>query len=98
MLTLAKLPPPNAPPENWLSAIAPLLGNTITEGTLSSPKELTIVRKSDLGWTGFELATLGRWIDSRGFPWTFEPPPSTSSHPRGLESKTNNPPAKPKAR
>jgi len=69
----------NAPEQQWLLAVARHLGNTITEATLTSPKELTIVRKSDFGATGFELVTLARWVASAGFPWTFEPPPALFS-------------------
>ena len=65
----------NAPVERWLLDIIPQLGNSITELTLSAPKELQLVRKSHLGLTGFELATLGRWIESPSFPFGFEPPP-----------------------
>jgi hypothetical protein len=68
--------PTNAPGQKWLVAISPLLGNTITEVTVSAPKELTLVRRSHIGFTGIELQTLGRWIDSPGFPLKFEPPPS----------------------
>jgi hypothetical protein len=59
----------------WLRELEPLLGNSITEVTLSSPKELSFVRKSDIGFTGFELIMLTRWIDSAGFPLRYEPPP-----------------------
>ena len=69
--------PSTAPTEKWLSAIAPLLGNTVTEIRKSSAKELTLVRKSHLGMTGFELVTLARWIDSPDFPLAFQAPPPT---------------------
>jgi hypothetical protein len=69
----------------WTRAIEPLLGNSITEVTLSSPKELSFVRKSELGFTGFELMMLTRWIESPGFPVRYEPPP--------LISARTNPPA-----
>jgi hypothetical protein len=61
--------------QRWIVETAPLLGNTITEITLSGPRELSLVRKSDLGLTGFEIALLGRWIDSPRFPFQYEPPP-----------------------
>jgi hypothetical protein len=44
-----------------------------------------LVRKSDLGLTGYEIALLGRWIDSPRFPFQYEPPPM-------LKRGTNRPP------
>jgi hypothetical protein len=67
--------PTSASTHKWLQAVGPLLGNTVTEVRVSSPKELTLLRKSHLGLTGFELATCARWMDSPGFPLSFEPPP-----------------------
>jgi len=61
--------------QRWIGELAPLLGNTVTEVTLNGPKELSLVRKSDMGLTGFEIALLGRWIDSPRFPFQYEPPP-----------------------
>jgi len=52
-----------------------MLGNTVTEVTLNGPTELSLVRKSDVGFTGYEIALLGRWIDSPRFPFQYEPPP-----------------------
>ena len=50
--------------EKWLSAVTPLLGNAITEATVSGPRELSMVRRSHLGLTGFEMVALGSWISS----------------------------------
>jgi len=79
--------------QRWLGELAPLLGNTITEVTLSGPKELSLVRKSGVGLTGYEIALLGRWIDSPRFPFQYEPPPlfktGTNRPPR-----LTNPPAR----
>jgi hypothetical protein len=58
----------------WSVDIAPFLGNSVTEMTLSSPKQLSLVRKSHLGLTSFELMLLTRWIESPGFPLRYEPP------------------------
>ena len=85
--------PSTAPTEKWLAAIAPLLGNTVTEVRKSSAKELTLVRKSHLGMTGFELVTLARWIDSPGFPLAFQAPPPTLRPPARAVPKS--PAAKP---
>lgn len=68
----------------WLREIEPLLGNSITEVALNSPKELSFVRKSGIGFTGFELVMLTRWIGSAGFPLQYEPPPP-------LNLRTNRP-------
>jgi hypothetical protein len=62
----------------WSVDIAPFLGNSATEVTLSSPKQLSLVRKSHLGLTGMELMLLTRWIESPGFPLQYEPPPLLS--------------------
>lgn len=61
--------------QRWIGELAPMLGNTVTEITAAGPKELSLVRKSDVGFTGFEIALLGRWIDSPQFPFEYEPPP-----------------------
>lgn len=81
-------PPPTAPTRAWLDKVEPLLTNTITEVTLSAPNELTLVRKSHLGLTGFELLYLSRWLESPAFPWRIERPPLML--PRGA---TNRPAA-----
>jgi len=60
--------PLNNPSQKWVTALAPLLGNTVTEVTRSSPTELSFMRKSHLGLTGFEIFTLVRWVESPGFP------------------------------
>jgi hypothetical protein len=73
----------------WSVDIAPFLGNSATEVTLTSPKQLSVMRKSHLGLTGFELMLLTRWIESPGFPLRYEPPPL-------LSARTNRP-APPKA-
>ena len=58
----------NTPSQHWLLEVASLLGNTVTEITASSPTEMTLVRKSHSGFTGFELVSLMRWLDSPEFP------------------------------
>jgi hypothetical protein len=60
----------------WLMAIAPRLGNTVTEITADSPAEWSLVRKSHLGLTGVELVALTRWLESTNFPkLSFSLPP-----------------------
>jgi hypothetical protein len=84
----------NWPTQKWLADIGPHLGNTITEATMTSPKDLSLVRKSHLGLTGFELVTLARWVESAGFPLTFEPPPPQREPPnRNLPRPNTNSPA-----
>ena len=46
--------------QRWLTEVAPLLGNTITEEVQASPTRLTFVRKSHLGLTGIELIFIAR--------------------------------------
>ena len=83
------LPGEQSPSEKWLIAIAPKLGNTVTEVTTNSPKEWSLVRKSHVGFTGAELVALARWLESTGFPrFSFELPPD---HPLAPVK----PPAKP---
>jgi hypothetical protein len=74
--------------QQWIGELVPILGNTVTEVTLSGPKELSLVRKSDVGLTGYEIALLGRWIDSPRFPFQYEPPPM-------LKRGTNRPASMP---
>jgi len=82
MSHLRRLAPTNAPSLAWVDQAGPKLGNTVTEITQASPRELKLVRKSQVGFTGFELATLLRWIESPAFPLGYEPPP-TVQHPQG---------------
>ena len=68
MVTDRAFVPTNAPSQRWLVTMAPLLGNTVTEIAATSPTELTLVRKSHCGFTGFELVSFARWLDSPKFP------------------------------
>ena len=74
---LAMLGPLTAPPalpggtnaaSAWLDALTPLLGNTITEATIAGPHELQFIRKSHVGFTGWELVQLARWFGNADFP------------------------------
>ncbi len=71
-------PPPSSetPSQKWLRAVGPLLGNAATEITQTSPQELHLVRKSQVGFTGFELATFSAWLESPGFPQRIERQPA----------------------
>ncbi len=70
-----RLPLDDWPSQKWLREVRSKLGNAVTEVTVAGPQELHLVRRSHLGLTGFEIVTLVRWIESPGFPLTFEPPP-----------------------
>ena len=69
-------PPPSidTPSQKWLEVIAPKLDNSVTEIVMSSPQDLMVTRKSRVGLTGFELATLSVWIESPTFPASIELP------------------------
>lgn len=71
-LTAMLSPTPSFPgaaaANQWLRAISPKLGNTISEVAAVSPTELKAVRRSDLGLTAIELAVLTRWLDNPAFP------------------------------
>ena len=60
--------PPGLPVQPWFLELAPKLGNSVTELTVTSPRELALVRKSYLGLTGLELALLGRYLENAAFP------------------------------
>lgn len=60
--------PGAAAANQWLRAVSPKLGNTISEVTAVSPTELKAVRRSDLGLTAIELTWLARWLDNPAFP------------------------------
>jgi hypothetical protein len=78
--------------QRWIGDLAPRLGNSVTEATLSGPKELSVVRKSDVGFTGYEIALLGRWIDSPHFPFQYEPSLIMKRGTNAPSRTTNRPP------
>jgi len=82
----------NVPTQKWLRAIHSHLGNAVTEVAVVSPKELLLVRKSHLGFTGFELSALAHWIESSGFPLRYEAPPPLGPKLRKKDSsmRTNS--------
>jgi hypothetical protein len=49
--------------ERWLRGIEPKLGNCITEISLTQPRELSLIRRSAIGFNSLELAVLARWLD-----------------------------------
>jgi hypothetical protein len=87
---------PRRPAQKFLTAIVPHLsrktdhgleGESITEVTLTSPRELTLVRRAPVGLTALELIGLSWWLESPDFP-RFGP----ASTPGGLPAtKPANP-------
>jgi hypothetical protein len=69
---------------DWALSAIPHLGNTITEVSQSSPTRLSMIRRSNIGFSSFELVQLLRWLENPGFPGWREPtPPPTTSRGRG---------------
>ncbi len=81
-------PVPERAFHKFLGTIAPKLDNTVTEVAMSGPAQLTLTRKSPLGFSAPELLFFARWLDSTGFPLAFAPPP-----PPPLASPTPKSPA-----
>jgi hypothetical protein len=75
LISQRRLLDPKAVSELWLQDMAEVLGPTVTEVTVKSQNELDQVRKSHIGFTGFELATFSLWFESPGFPFKIEPRP-----------------------
>jgi len=69
------VPSTNTAAQRWIAAVGPKLTNTVTEITQAGPQELSLVRRSPIGFTGFELATLATLLDSPAFPFRLELPP-----------------------
>ncbi len=52
----------------WVAALSPRLGDSTTEVQLANPAQLSFVRTSTVGLTGFELQLLADWLESPDFP------------------------------
>jgi hypothetical protein len=87
--TRRTLTPTNTPAQQWQFDVAPLLADTITEIRSTSPTQMTLVRKSSMGLTAFELVTLTRWIESTKFPefGFFSPQPPRPTAPPARANK-----------
>jgi len=72
------LTPTNAVDQRWQRDVMPLLRDSVTEMHATSPTQMTLVRKSSVGLTSFELVTLSRWLESASFPafGVFPPQPA----------------------
>lgn len=68
--------------ERFLETLAANLGNTVTEATVSAPKELSVVRKSHLGLSGFELVRLARWLVDSPSSISSVAPPNGAQPPK----------------
>jgi hypothetical protein len=68
IFTTLAMPDPESAGARWLDAIEPRLGNTITEITVISPRELRLMRSSHLGWNGTELLGMVQWLSGPLFP------------------------------
>jgi hypothetical protein len=68
----------NAPFQKWLLEATRQFGEAVTEVRVTSPAQMTFVRKSSIGLTAVELVTLGRWLESSEFPayGVFQPVPA----------------------
>jgi hypothetical protein len=53
--------------EKWFNGLRPLGGNTVTQATFVAPNEVSIVRNSPVGLTGFEIYLLTDWMAGAGF-------------------------------
>jgi hypothetical protein len=93
---LARYTPPatNTPARLWLqdTNVTRHLGNTVTELTRVSPRELAGVRTSAIGFTAFELQWLARWLDGSRFPH-LTPPERPANRTRPAARGTTNAPS-----
>jgi hypothetical protein len=48
--------------ESWLESLEPVVGNTVTEVTRTSPEKLTVKRSAPFVFTGMELVWLSHWL------------------------------------
>ncbi len=68
IVTNRRLTPTNTLSQRWQVEVMPKLNDAVTEIRATSPTQMTLTRKSTVGFTAFELVTLSRWIESTGFP------------------------------
>ena len=60
--------PAEAPSAQWIQSARLRLGNATTWVSLTSPTQLTLERRSSVGFTAAELHLLSDWIESPDFP------------------------------
>lgn len=73
--------------ERFLQAVSDQLGNTITEVAIDGPARLSFTRKSHLGFTGFELVHLSRWLSGSASTLRANAP----GGPAAIPASGNNP-------
>ena len=97
--------PPKSAGVAWLMALENQLGNCVTALTRTGPAQLSVSRRSSIGFTAIELHLLADWLESPEFPrglhTLLAPPEPLPSQLRGTRhaarGSTNSvPPAKPK--
>jgi hypothetical protein len=89
MATRRTVPVFNDPANKWLAAAEKKFGNTITEISQTGPRELSLVRSSDSGWSAIELFAFVQWVAG--------PPIEAAKHPGKTPAKPQplaQPPAK----
>ncbi len=88
---MREAPRNDAPSQKFLDELGKgkRVGNTISEVTVTGPSELTFVRHSHSGFTGFELVNLCRWIDSANFPYTYESAPPIDLKKLSLDQRAH---------
>jgi hypothetical protein len=60
--------PPGSAADQWLNAIAPTLGSSVTRITQTGPAELSFNRTAQGGFTAVELIALADWLEAPNFP------------------------------
>ena len=65
----------------WMGAVSPLAGNTVTEITRAAPNELSVLRQGPLGFTAVELVLLADWACHANTGPIHSPPSAGSAAP-----------------
>jgi hypothetical protein len=60
----------------WLTAVAPLVGNTVTEIMQTASNELTLTRKAPIGVTAVEMVLVADWLCDAGSGSICSTPPA----------------------
>jgi hypothetical protein len=56
---------------DWLKAVTPRAGNSVTAISVSASNRLSLIRNSTIGMTGVEAHLLVDWLESPEFPVGF---------------------------
>jgi hypothetical protein len=87
---------PAAIVERWITGVTTALTpstnnsancNVITEVTRNNPTDFTVVRSSELGFTGIEILLLSHWMGDVPLPAVPRPGAPLPNAPRGLQKK-----------